>query len=204
MSLIPLFPDLQAISRSLRQYQSILVFRYSETSIRMQPVISTSANQRYALLAGLAFGGVFCLVAIMQSNYIVLGMVLLLGLFVVWREYRARKSGPDIKIIRLQNEVEIDIVARRITVEHLHPYFRQHVAETTVAPFAEILNVVACRGRSQSEDEYYGELYLSLTDDSRLYLIEVDSESVARSIARLLQQVLGLPVDPEPTSWWQF
>ena len=204
MSLIPLFPDLQAISRSLRQCQSSFGFQYSETTIQMQPAVSNVGAGRYALLGQLAFGCFFCLVAVVQGNYIMLGVALLLMIFAAWWAHRARKSGPDIKLIRLQNEVEIDILARQITVEHLHPYFREHVAPTTVVPFAEVINVVACRGRSRSEGENYGQVYLSLTDDSPLYLLEVDTEGVAGSIARLLQQVLGLPVDPEPKSWWQF
>ena len=197
MNLTPLFPDLQAISRSLQELYSSVKFSYSETAIRLQAKVDKPEYTLYALLIWLSIVSTFSIVTFLSEEYPLSIMSVLFGLFSVWHTYRTRKKPPSMKVVRLQNEVVINTLTRRIMVEHLHPYFRQYAAETTEVSFAEVLQVVA-------EGEEYGQVYVVLTDETRLYLIEVESKQVALSIARVLQQILGLPVDPKPKAWWQF
>jgi len=204
MNLTPLFPDLQTISESLRHSGTRLRLQYSTTTIRLKRQKETAGHILFAILLWVVVVGVFVLPAFMQKDYGFGILLLLVGLGMAWHAYRRRNRFPDIEEIRLHNHVLVDTLAQHILVEHLHPYFRQQTAETTTVAFGEVREVRVRKSTIQPVDEDYGEVYLLLTNNTRLYLAEVETMQTTRSIARVLQQVLGLPVEPEPKAWCQF
>ncbi|WP_044002336.1 hypothetical protein [Hymenobacter swuensis] len=204
MDLTPLFSSLQAISQSLRHSGTRLRLHYSTTTIRLQRQEETSAHLLFTVLFWLVVAVVFLLPTFIQQNYELGTLLLLAGLVVAWHAYRKRNRFPDIEEIRLYNHILVDTLAQSIVVEHLHPYFRQQIAKTSTVAFGEVLEVRVRKSTIQPADEDYGEVYLLLTNNTRLYLAEVETMQTTRSIARVLQQVLGLPVEPEPKAWCQF
>ncbi|RSK50218.1 hypothetical protein [Hymenobacter rigui] len=203
MDLTPLFPDLQIISRGLREQSSKLKFSYSETTIRIQAPAYSPENTWHAILVWLGITGIFSIGAFISGAYAFGVITALFGLGSAWHMYWTRNNPPSLEAVRLQNDVIVSMLNQQITVEHLHPYFRQRVSETAVVAFQEVREIRAnLIGRS--EEMEYGEVYLLLTNNTRLYLAEVETMDTARKIARVLRQVLGLPVEPEPKAWWQF
>ncbi|MET4106152.1 hypothetical protein [Hymenobacter sp. UYP22] len=204
MDLTPLFPDLQAISASLRHSGTRLRLQYSTTTIRLKRPEETTGHILFAVLFWVMVVGVFVLPPFIQEDYGFGILLIVVGLGVAWHAYRKRNRFPAIEEIRLQNNVLIDTLAQSIVVEHLHPYFRQQIAKASTVAFGEVREVRFHKSTIQPVDEDYGEVYLLLTNNTRLYLAEVETMDTTRSLARMLQQVLGLPVDPEPKAWWQF
>ncbi|RSK34492.1 hypothetical protein [Hymenobacter metallilatus] len=203
MNLILLFPDLQNISRKLREHSSKLKFSYSETTIRIQAPVDSPGDTIYANLIWLAITVVASVIAFVCKEYGFGIMSILTGLGSALYTYMTRNKPPDLKTIRLQNKIVVDTLAQQIIVEHLHPYYQQQVAKTTLVAFSQVQKVKAYDG-ARTEEHKYGLLCVELTDDVLLYLAEVETMNTTQSLARVLQQILGLPVDPEPKAWWQF
>jgi hypothetical protein len=194
MSLIPVYPQLQQISRRLIESGSSVTFQYSYSKIRLGWNPLTSEQKR----AGLVFLGLFISlwvgISVYNEEYLMLIPLCIIGVL-MWHDERRKKS--DVRELRLQNDIQVDSIAQQILVEHLNEEYRQQVAKEQLISFRDVIAIgVQASG-------YAGILYLELINEKKLFLLEVEAENIAQHMANALRQIIGLP-EPMGRPWWQF
>ncbi|MBC6698657.1 hypothetical protein [Hymenobacter sp. BT190] len=201
MTITNLFPQLQAIVRDLRYKSSDISIRYSESVVIMRAATAAPAQQQHTLLAGVA---AFCFIGwfTLYSHEYMFGAFGVLML--AWHFYKLYRPSYDTKMLRLQNEVVFDNELQQVLVEHLHPYYREKVVEQETFAYSEVLEIGMLRQRRRAGDHshLYGQLFLTLTDESRCFLLEVEDIRIANNLVYALQQLVGLPAPPPEEKPW--
>jgi hypothetical protein len=203
MSNVTFFPELQSIARDLRHINSSLTFRYSDSVVTIRSAVSSSESKRNHFLLILAVFSVVIGMALYTQAY----FFLFAAVSVLWQWRRHTNKQHDIKALRFENEVVVDSASKHIYVEHLHPYYREQVAAEDTLAFNDIhaVHVRQRRVKSASGEstKYYGQLYFVLTDETDFFLLEVEDERIANNMARALQFLVGLPMQPlQEKSWF--
>ncbi|RSK44588.1 hypothetical protein [Hymenobacter perfusus] len=134
------------------------------------------------------------IIGVYLEIYVILFALALLGI-VAW--LRKRRKTVDLFELRLQNEVQIDTITKQILLQNINLVYREQVTPERHISFSEVQGV-------QVQSSGYAEiLYLTLTDTTKLYLLEVEAENLAQHMAQVLRKVMGLP-QPTRKSWWPF
>lgn len=194
MSLISSYSELKQISRRLLESNSSITCLYSHSQLHLRWTPPTPKQERInRLMSGLLIG-IWVAVGIYQAYYILLIALALIGL--VWW-LRKRRGTVDMYELRLQNDIQIDTTTKQILLQNINMIYRELVAQEKRVLFSEV------RGVDVQSSGYAGILYLNLTDNSKLFLLEVEAENIAQHIAQVFRKVLGLP-QPARKSWWPF
>ena len=194
MSLILFYSDLKQISRRLSELNSSITCLYSYSQIHLRWTPPTPTQKRIdRIILGL-FVSVWTIIGFYQEYYIILFALALLGI-VAW--LRKRRKTVDLFALRLQNDVQIDTVTKQILLQNINLVYREQVTPERRVSFSEV------QGVQVQSSGYAGILYLTLTDTTKLYLLEVEAENLAQHIAQVLRKVIGLP-QPTRKSWWPF
>ncbi|WP_141106405.1 hypothetical protein [Hymenobacter gelipurpurascens] len=122
MSLVPLFPDLQHISRKLSASGSSVTCQHFRTELRFRWNPLTTKQKKAGYLSFGVFASIWIFISIQQKAY---SMFIWLALFVlmIWGEKRRKSIGLD--VLSLHNDVRIDTGTRRVLVVHLSDVYRQ-------------------------------------------------------------------------------
>lgn len=194
MSLTLVYPDLKQISRRCSELGSSITCQYSYSQIHLHWTPPTPAQQRISRMALGVFVGVWTILGIYQQYYVLLCALALIGV-VAW--LRKRRKTVDLFELRLQNDVLIDTATRQILLQNVNRIYREQVVPERRVAFHEVQEV-----QVQSAG-YAGTLYLTLTDTTKLYLLEIEADNLAQHMAQVLRKVVGVP-QPARKGWWSF
>lgn len=201
MSIISLFPELQAIYRDLRHLNSATVLRYSASTVTLYtPTDKPLAKQTQLLLAVIVLAVVIGF-AVYTDSYFTFLWAAAVGL---WQWYKALNGKQDLSVLRFQNTLVVAVAERQIHIEYGNPYYQQQVMPQETIVFADLreVGVRVRKRRSNSQLPDYGQLYFTLADGTLLYVTELDDERIANNLAYIFQRILGLPTQPWREKPW--